>query len=325
MKNLILLPIIFVLAILPHPPEAMAYGECTQYGIWSYYDSTSRSCKCMSGYMFGKFLGSDYCVSRDQYCTDKYGYNSKYDSLTGSCGCRYGYIMDGGKCTDGNSVCRADHGWDSEYNSLKNACGCRSGYTFDDSNRCVKKQNNVYFTVKEINTDEKQAIIRSQYDYGYYLIKYGYGCYSSSFNRYLNDSIVVNLGTDFSVDTFDKIVLQDDNETCDIIKVSRANSSTTLYPDDEDTSSPYILNTSPKFTPTPKPLDKPIEPVNNLSIEKTKPESLLLNVTDTDEGSVTITNEEKGNNTNNIEAQKPENKIITFFKKIGEWFKRLFT
>lgn len=324
MKNLILLPVIFVLAVLPHPTEAIAYGECTQYGIWSYYDSTTRSCKCTSGYIFGKFLGSDYCVSKDQYCTDKYGYNSKYDSFTGSCGCRSGYIMDGGKCTDGNSVCRADHGWDAEYNSLKNTCGCRSGYTFDDSNKCVKKQNNVYFTLKEINTDEKQAIIRSQYDYGYYLIKYGYGCYSSSFNRYLNDSIVVNLGTDFSVDTFDKIVLQDDNETCDITRVSRANSSTTLYPDDGDTNSPYILNTTPRFTPNPKPLDKSVEPVDDLAIEKTNSEQSLLDVTDTGGDNATITNDVKTSETYNAGVKKPENKIIAFFKKVGNWFKSLF-
>ncbi len=253
-----------------------AYGECSEYGLMITYDSYTHTCKCMSGYVFGKnFMGEPYCVSADQVCRDKLGIMSRYNSLSDSCECSYGYvigtdsigrtqcisrddqchkqlgynssynilknacvcrsgyIIDGGTCRDGDTVCRNDHGLYAEYNSSSNRCECESGYTFDDNNQCVKKQNNVYFYLKEVDTDNREAIIKSEYDYTYYLIRYGIGCYSSSIKRYLRNDIVVNLGIDFDLDTWDKIVLQDDNETCDITSVHRASSSDTLVPVEE--------------------------------------------------------------------------------------------
>jgi len=110
----------------------------------------------------------------------------------------------------------------------------------DESSQCVEKQNNVYFSLNEIDTNSKQAIIRSEYDYGYYLISYNVGCYS--INRYLNRQIVVNLGTDFDLDAWDKIVLQDDDENCDITRVSRVNASTTLEEDENENFDPVYYS-----------------------------------------------------------------------------------
>jgi len=99
-----------------------------------------------------------------------------------------------------------------------------------------------------VDTDNREAIIKSEYDYTYYLIRYGIGCYSSSIKRYLHNDIVVNLGTDYDLDIWDKIVLQDDNETCDITSVHRASSSDTLVPDDEPTYT-YVAPAPVVITP----------------------------------------------------------------------------
>ena len=322
----LLIATLFVSGIFIYAPKVRAYGECTQYGIMSMYDSLTDSCKCMSGYVFSTgLLGTPYCVSADQVCKEKYGYNarsdysggsckcgygysfakdsigrtqciseddqchdqlgynSRYNSLRDVCECGYGYVISGGTCQYGNTVCRTEHGLYSDYNSLNNKCECDSGYTFDDSNQCVKKQNNAYFYLKEVDTDNKQAIIKSEFDYTYYLIKYGIGCYSSSIKRYLRNDIVVNLGTDFDLDTWDKIVLQDDNETCDITNVQRASSSTTLTPDDEPTYT-YVPPT-PIITPSPAPTNNNLASIQpktckegqTLTLDKQKCVSIPVN------------------------------------------------
>ena len=245
---------------------------CTEkYGYGAEYDSLSKSCECSYGYVFADKYGQTQCVSRDQACRDQLGYNSKYNTLHNKCECSYGYVIDGGKCTDADTVCRNKHGYHSNYDSLDNSCECDSGYTFDDANQCVEKQNNVYFLLKELDTNEKRAIIKSDYDYRYYLINYGIGCYPSSFKRYLNGRIVVNLGTDFYVDTWDKIVLQNESEVCDITRVERAYSDTTLYPEEEDIF--FIPNPVPIPTPTvpkvnpPTSVPKTIEPIESKKIQ----------------------------------------------------------
>ena len=209
----------------------------------SYYDGVS-SCKCNYGYV----VSGSSCVSADSVCYAQLGYNSSNDLLSNSCKCNYGYVISGGQCTYGNTVCHAKYGIYSSYDSSSGSCKCDSGYTFDSQNQCVEKQNNVYFTLKELDTDNKKAIIKSDYDYRYYLITYNTGCYSFSFKRYLNNKIVVNLGIDFDLDTWDKIVLQDDNEVCDITRVERADSNTTLKSEEDETF--YFVPQSSIVAPT---------------------------------------------------------------------------
>ncbi len=229
-----------------------ANSICTdKYGYHSRYNSLSESCECSYGYILGKdSIGRTQCVSPDSICTDQLGYNATYNSVYDRCECRSGYVIDGGQCTYGNSVCHSKNGIYSSYNSINKRCECDDGYTLDDSNQCVKKQNNVYFTLKELDTDERKAIIRSDYDYKYYLISYNYGCYASSFRRYLNQQIVINLGTDFDLDTWDKIVLQNDNETCDITQREKADSDTTLQPKEEEI---FYFAPQPSVVATPQP------------------------------------------------------------------------
>ena len=236
-----------------------------KYGYNSRYDSLSSSCECSYGYVFGKdSIGRTQCVSPDSICTDQLGYNARYNSLYDKCECRSGYVISGGRCTDGDTVCHAKHGLYSSYDDLSNSCECDSGYTFNDSNQCVEKQNNVYFTLKELDTDERKAIIKSDYDYRYYLISYNSGCCSSSFRRYLNHQIVVNLGTDFDLDTWDKIVLQDDNEVCDITRVERADSGTTLEPEEEES---FYFIPEPSVTVPPQPIRSLVAPAPKVKKE----------------------------------------------------------
>lgn len=137
---------------------------------------------------------------------------------------------------DADQVCRSEHGIYASYDGLSNRCECDSGYTLDDSRQCVKKQNNVYFLLKEVDTDNNKAIIRSEYDNRYYVVSYGFGCYDGSFKRYVGHRLVVNLGTDFDLDTWDKIVLQDDDEVCDVTRVERGDSGSTFVVEDDSSS-----------------------------------------------------------------------------------------
>lgn len=194
----------------------------SRLGYGSRYNSLSESCECSYGYILGKdSIGRTQCVTPDSVCTDQLGVMSRYNSASDVCECSYGYVISGGTCTSGNIVCHAKNGYNSSYNSLSKRCECDSGYTLDDSNQCVKKQNNVYFKLLDVNTDDRQAIIKSEYDNSQYLITYGLGCYAFSIGRYRNRDLVVNLGTDFDLDTWDNIVLQDDDEVCSIVQHER--------------------------------------------------------------------------------------------------------
>lgn len=205
------------------------------YGYGAEYDSFAEGCKCRSGYAWSDSYSSKKCVSASDICRDKIGSNSQYNSLSDKCECNSGYeltqkILSGLECKS----CSNKYGYHSSYNYLSKKCECDSGYTLDDDNQCVEKQNNVYFKLIELDSNNNTALIKSEYDNKYYSVEYRSGCYSSSFNRYLNKQIVINLGTDFSVDKGDKIVLQDDKETCEISSFERVDSSFTIFPKEKE-------------------------------------------------------------------------------------------
>lgn len=221
-----------------------------KYGYSSRYDSLTNSCECSYGYVFGKdSIGRTQCISENQACQNQYGYNSR-STYGGKCECGSGYEFTQKSYGSGLECqsCFSKYGIHSSYDYLSKQCGCDDGYTLKNGT-CVEKQNNVYFTLKELDTDNKEAIVRSDYDLRYYFIKYNSGCYSSSFRRYLNDKIVVNLGTDFDLDRWDKIVLQDDNETCDITYREKVDSIFTLQKEEETSYVPIYI---PTFSPTPQ-------------------------------------------------------------------------
>lgn len=282
MKKIILL-MLFAFILIPLN-TTNAYGECSGYGINATYDYLSGGCKCRSGYVWGEdFLGKTACVSCSQKygiyadysylddkcicegawdtnflgestcvsCSQKYGLYSSYDSLKDSCKCTNGYVLTKNTlgsltCTDGDVLCHSQNGYNSSYNSSTGYCECDDGYTLNDNNQCVEKQNNVYFLLKELDTANNLAIIKSEYTSQNYLIKYSYGCYDSSIKRYLNGRIVVNLGTDFYVDAWDKIVLYNDNETCDISSVKTVSSAYSFVEVNNNSliiNNPEVINT----------------------------------------------------------------------------------
>jgi len=186
-----------------------------QYGFHA-RSSFGGKCKCSYGYAFSKnSVGKTECIDTDSICQDKYGYNSEYDTLSDECECRSGYELSlkssgGLECES----CSSKYGYHSSYDYLSKECECDDGYTLDDNNQCVEKQNNVYFSLEVLDTNDNKAIVKSDYDYREYLIEYGVGCLS--IERYVGNKIVINLGTDFNLDTWDKIVLQNNDQTCNI-------------------------------------------------------------------------------------------------------------
>lgn len=277
-----------------------------KYGYGSEYDSLSKSCECSYGYVFGTdIVGRTQCISEDDSCKNQYGYDA-HSTYGGKCECDSGYVFnDDNKCEYGNTVCSLKHGTYSSYDSLTNQCICDDGYTLDDSSQCVEKQNNVYFTLKELDIDNKQAIIRSDYDFGYYLVTYNSGCYDSSFERYLNKQIVVNLGTDYDVDTWDKIILQDDDETCDITQKEKVDSDFSLESKDEDPMIYYAPVIKPKIT----------TPINKISTPKAK---VISEVKKEDKDPVVVKNESKENSVPLV-TPIPTGKV-PWYKKVFNWF-----
>lgn len=211
----------------------------SQLGYHSTYQSFSDKCVCDSGYT----IVGGKCVDLDEQCRDQLGLMSSYNSLDDSCQCMSGYIIDGGQCKNADSVCTSEHGSYSSYNSLTKRCECDDEYTQDESGECVEKQHNVYFDLIELDDDNNEAVIRSDYDGSYYHVSYGLGCLS--FWRYEDEQIVVNLGTDYSLDTWDEIVLQDDDETCNIVTMERVDSGFSMNEEDDDSGGGYYVPTAP--------------------------------------------------------------------------------
>ncbi len=269
-----------------------------QYGSNAKSNYTG-GCEYRYGYVFGKTMfGEEQCVDADNVCHDKYGYGSEYDNLSGSCECSYGYvwgdngqcitddqackdqlgihsratygdqcqcsagyIIDSGKCTYGETVCSDDHGIYASYNNLSNKCECDDGYTFNDDLQCVKKQNSAYFTLLDISDDGDELLVQSQHDYQNYIIEYGVGCLDYAIETYEGLSLVINMGTDFSVDMFDTLVLANHDQNCSIMSVEWTTDDSFTEEDETYTYTPpvqeYVPTPSPTYTPEPTTVNEP--------------------------------------------------------------------
>jgi hypothetical protein len=207
---------------------------CTnKYGYGATYDYLSKSCECSYGYVWGTdVLGNASCITDNQACKNQYGSNAQ-STYGDKCECRSGYEFtqtgSGLSCVS----CTLKYGIDSKFNYLSKSCECNDGYTLKEG-QCVEKQNNVYFVLKELDNSNNNAIIYSDYENRYYKVSYGIGCSSYNFEDYVGENIVINLGTDFDLSIWDKIVLQDDNQTCSILGVNSVSSSFTLHENEEN-------------------------------------------------------------------------------------------
>ncbi len=300
-----------------------------KYGIMSRYDSLSGSCECSYGYVFGEdSIGRTQCISDDKACQNQLGYHSSA-SYGGQCECDSGYVIDGGQCVDGDQVCRADHGIYSSYNDYTNRCECDDDYTFDDFNKCVEKQHNVYFKLLDINPEnDKELLIKSDYDSRMYIVRVGVGCLSTSISRYEGKNLVVNLGTDYEVDMFDTVVLQDHDQTCSIMHKERTYDDS--FPELEEeiyyytppiqTYTPTTITpeTSQDSEPTFDEAGNAISPGFEETVVDTdytpEPEAQIY----TDQSEATSTNPTVDTQTEIVEEKESFfTKIINFFKS---WF-----
>lgn len=308
-----------------------------KYGYGSDYDSLSGSCECSYGYVWGEnIFGERQCITETQACTDQLGIHSR-STYGGNCECSYGYVIDGGQCKDGDMVCKSDHGIYSSYDSLSNKCECDDEYTFDDNYQCIEKQHNVYFKLLDINPeDDKELLIKSDYDYSKYKVRVGIGCLSTTIERYRGKNLVVNLGTDYSVDTFDTVVLQDDSQTCSVVYREKTYDDSFPEPEEEETYYYTPVNTyvAPSYTATPEPVQTPTSETSNFTYD-TPLESLTTSdetpeneATTSDQGDMIETP-----TTTTISApdeqltqqSEPEEEVkVGFFRKIINFFKGLF-
>jgi hypothetical protein len=190
---------------------------------------------------------------------------------------------------------------------LSNKCECDDDYTFDDNNQCVEKQHNVYFKLLDINPeDDKTLLIKSEYDSRKYIVRIGLGCLGTSVERYLGQNLVVNLGTDYEVDTWDTIVLQDHSQTCSIMYKERTYDDSFPEPEEESSDSwyvPPIVNSSP-VTEADMAVEDPLSPDTTEQKPVLKTELVEL---DAEVSSSTAVNEESSTSTLEIPAQEQTN------------------
>lgn len=297
------------------------------------YGYNSRStygggCECSYGYVLGKnMFGETECIDEDQMCRDEYGYNSSA-SYGGGCECNTGYVIDDGQCVNGDQVCRSEHGYYSSYNDSTNRCECDEDYTFNHVYECVEKQNNVYFKLLDVNFGESKILIKSEYDYRNYIVRYGIGCFDSAISSYLGSNLVVNLGTDFDVDMFDTIVLQNHSQTCSIM--SREVTYDDSFPEEvEEDIYYYTPPPSRAWVPaTVSTISKPnIGSTQNLltTPEMPAPEPLSENIQQTGSSTgQTSTTSTTTNTAAESEASVPDSKPTGFFMRIINFFKNLF-
>lgn len=122
----------------PYYPECNGGGIRTQPTCpsMSIYNSLTGQCECLSGYV----ASGNSCISKNQACTNKYGYMTQYDYSTDSCKCLSGYVWNssGTACISGNQACWNTFGFGSTYDYLSEKCKCSYGYVFNKARtKCI--------------------------------------------------------------------------------------------------------------------------------------------------------------------------------------------
>lgn len=306
-----------------------------QYGI-NARASYGGKCECRSGYGFQEQYGGTQCVSFDSICYDRLGANSDYDSLSDSCTCDSGYELTQKSYSSGLECksCFAKYGLHSSWNYLSDECECDDGYTLDDDGQCVEKHNSAYFTLLDISEDGDELLVQSQYDYQNYIIEFGIGCWDYAIESYEGGSLVINMGTDFSVDMFDTLVLPNHDQNCSIMGVDWTSDDS--FPEPEEDDAYYYVPPIQTYTP-PATLEQAPEPEVAFKPQSETAEAIPaiaeeVNAETSEVATNTIVFEEdvaKAMTSDNaeVEESKPETNTEPtegFFKKIINFFKGWF-
>lgn len=194
------------------------------YGIWA-KDNYNWTCSCRDWYTWWvDVLWNKKCIDADQSCRDDF-WRWAESAWWWMCKCSSSYTWSTDIFWDKQCVtCTTKYWLHSSYDYLLSSCTCDKWYTLWKDGQCVEKQNNVYFLLKDLDTDNNQIIIYANYKT--YLVDYWLGCLSIW--KYENKLLVVNLWTDFTLDRRDTIVLPNDDQTCSITSKELVDDSYTL-------------------------------------------------------------------------------------------------
>lgn len=297
---------------------------CTdKYGYGARYDSLSGSCECSYGYVFGKdSIGRTQCITDDKSCQNQLGYNSSA-TYGGQCKCNYGYVIENGQCVDGDMVCKSDHGYNSSYDDLNNKCECDNGYTLDDKKQCVEKHNSAYFKLLDIDIDREFILVESQHDYQKYILGYGIGCWDYALESYEGQNLVINMGTDFIVDFFDTIVLQNHNQTCSIMDVDWTTEEEFEVEEESVYIPPISVNTPNVIEPepTPKIETRSIELTRGIETNSDKTDNKGNNDAKINQPtSAESTLESQATSSKNTPSKEPLSKKYNWITRFFSWF-----
>ncbi len=194
--------------------------SCTDLYWFNATTNFDWTCSCKSWYYFvdKTFWGWKECKNLNNYCTDKFWYNSSYNSLYDKCECKSWYELSKKSFWSWYECksCYSKYWLNSWYNRLTKSCECDNWYNLKDW-KCEKKHNSAYFFLNEYNDDDNEVIVYSYTTKKTYLLELRYTSRLYKAEDFIWKSIVINMWTDFSVDKYDKFILNNQTKTTDIV------------------------------------------------------------------------------------------------------------
>lgn len=194
--------------------------SCTDTYWYNARDNFDWTCSCRSWYYFADKLYWTWqeCKSLDSACTDTYWYNSSYNILSDKCECSswYSFFKNSYWWWLECKSCYSQYWLYSEYDSYTKSCWCKDWYILKEW-KCEEKNNSAYFYLLEYDDDNNKAIVYSWYSKKYYLLELRYTIQLYKAESFIWKNIVINMWTDFSIDRYDKFILNNETKTTDIV------------------------------------------------------------------------------------------------------------
>ena len=195
---------------------------CSDLYWYNSKDNYDWTCSCRSWYWFkdNTYWWWKKCVSMSELCQDKFWLSTTYNSLYDKCECITWYDLKLKSSISWNTYectsCYSLYWLNSEYDSINKSCWCKDWYTLKDW-KCEEKNNSVYYFLAEFNEDKNEVIVVSLYDNTKYLLELKYTSSLYRAENFVWKSIVINLWTDFTIDEYDKFILNNRDTTTDIV------------------------------------------------------------------------------------------------------------
>lgn len=204
------------------------------YWMWS-RENYNWKCECYTWYYFWKdMFWKTQCIKKPT-CSDTFGYWAK-ENYSWKCECKYWYTWWDKNwkdyCVDWDNLCTDKYWYNTSFNDNTKSCECKDWYTLKDW-ECEEKHNSAYFFLVEYSDDTKETIVKSFTTQQTYLLKLRYTTWLYKAKKFVNKKIVINMGTDWDIDKYDKFILNDDTiyfyeVVTDIISVKKVDDNYTL-------------------------------------------------------------------------------------------------